>query len=154
MCSRPWSVMVAICCTHSDMSVSLLYMGAPSETQYSICCLTSAKQRRKKSLFLTCCLCFCPIFGCFYLLQVACAQLVHLWSCFPAGWPLACATVWIIPSHVQNFVFAELWEISGSSFFQSVKSSQMAALQRIDIFSPVWYHLQNCWLESMLLPGC
>lgn len=117
---------------------------------------------RKKSLPLTCCLCFSPVFCCFYLLQRCTAHLCsicppgpmgpYLWSCFPPGWPLARATVWVIPSHVQGFAFVELWEISASSFLLSVKSSQKAALQRIGDFSPIWYHLRNCWLESMHLP--
>lgn len=60
--------------------------------------------------------------------------------------------MWVIPSHVQGFAFSELWEISASSFLQSVKSSQMAALQRIG-FSPFSLLLSSKVSSVKLLIG-
>lgn len=69
MCSRLWN----ICCTLSCMSVSLSYTGAPNDIQYSICVL-QVPNTDEKSLLLTSCLCFCPVFGCFYLSTTAVVQ--------------------------------------------------------------------------------
>lgn len=160
MCSRPWSIVVTICCTLWYICVPLVH-GSPKWDAVLHMLSYKCQMEGGGGNHFTCCLRFYPMFFCFYLLQGHTAHWCwtcppgpmgpYLWSCFPASWPLACATVWVIPSRLQGFVFAELREISRSSFLQSVKSPQTAALWHVDYFSPVGYHLQSSWLESMLL---
>lgn len=81
---------------------------------------------------------------------LTCHQLVvhQVLTCRAAFQPVGlqpASTVQIIPFHVQGFSFAEFQEISASSFLQSLKSPQTAALpSSVLTFPPVRYHLQNC----------
>lgn len=110
MCSRPWSIVVAICCARWYICVPLVH-GSP-KWDAVLHMLSYKCQIEVGGNHFACCLCFYPVFFCFYLLHTA--RLCWTcppgpmgpfpWSCFPASWPLACATMWVIPSHLQGFI--------------------------------------------------